>query len=108
MSAQSHVKHLNDLDFDAEVLSAPGTVLVDFGATWCGPCKMLAPIVAKIAEERADTLTVAEVDIDDAPNVAARYGIRSAPTLLVFRGGQKVAQHVGLTTRQRILDLVDR
>lgn len=102
-----HVKNVNDSDFDREVLSASGTVLVDFGATWCGPCKMLRPIVAKIAEERAGSLLVAEVDMDDAPEVAARFGVRSAPTLMVFRNGQKVAQHVGLTSRQRILELCD-
>ncbi len=103
----STVKHVTDVDFDAEVLAEPGTVLVDFGATWCGPCKLLAPIVDTIATERAGSLKVAKVDIDDAPGVAARYGVRAAPTLLVFRAGKKVAQHVGVTTRQRILELVD-
>jgi thioredoxin 1 len=107
MATSKNVIQLNDRNFDAEVLRSDQPVLVDFGATWCGPCKALAPIVDKIADENVGTLKVAKVDIDESPGVAQRYGIRSAPTVLLFRGGEKKAQHVGLTTKEKLLKLLD-
>jgi thioredoxin 1 len=106
MGTHEWVKQVSESEFDAEVLGAPGKVLVEVGATWCGPCKLLRPIVQKIAEDHRGSLRVAEMDVDDSPGIMIRYGVRSAPTLLVFENGRKVAQHVGLTTRERILELV--
>ena len=104
--AGKNVIPVNDANFEAEVLRADGPVLVELGATWCGPCRALAPIVARIAEEQAGRLKVVAIDTDDAPAISARYGVRSVPTLLVFRGGAKLGQHVGLTTREKVLALV--
>ena len=102
------VLEVDDATFDREVLRADGPVLVDFGAAWCGPCRRLEPIVEQVAKERAGTLKVVKVDIDASPEVARRYGVRAAPTLCVFRGGERTAQHVGLTNKEKVLALLDR
>jgi thioredoxin 1 len=101
-----NVIELTDTNFDKEVLQATETVLVDFGATWCGPCKVLAPIVEKIADETAGKYRVGKLDIDEAPEVTKRYGVRGVPTVIVFKGGQKVAQHVGVTSKENLLKLL--
>lgn len=108
MSHSPNVIPVNDVNFDDEVLRADGLVLVDFGATWCGPCRRLDPIVESIADEHVGRLKVAKIDMDESPGVATRYGIRAAPTVLVFRGGERIAQHVGLTTKEKLLQLVPR
>lgn len=82
-------------DFDAAVLQSPEPVLVDFWATWCGPCRRLAPVVEQLATEYAGALRVAKVDVDAQPEVAQRYGIQSIPTLLFFKRGAVVDQAVG-------------
>lgn len=107
MASSKNVFEVNDGNFEAEVLKADRPVLVDFGATWCGPCKALAPIVDKIADESVGKLKVAKIDIDESPGVAKRYGVRSAPTVLLFRGGEKTAQHVGLTNKETLLRLLE-
>ncbi len=99
------VRVLTDSNFDAEIRSS-GLVLVDFHATWCGPCKKLAPIVAKIASEFAGKVKVCKVDIDDAPAAKTRYNIRSVPTVMVFKNGHKVAEHSGLTTQANIVKML--
>ena len=101
------LRTFDDATFDAEVLAAPRPVLVEFGATWCASCKALAPIVHKIAEERTGRVDVGVVDLDEAPSVAARLGIRGVPTLVVFAGGKEVARHVGLTSHARLAQIVD-
>jgi thioredoxin 1 len=101
-----NVIELTDTNFDKEVLQSTETVLVDFGATWCGPCKVLAPIVEKIADETAGKYRVGKLDIDEAPEVTKRYGVRGVPTVIVFKGGQKVAQHVGVTSKENLLKLL--
>lgn len=105
MAASPNVKELTDTDFDSEVLKSSVPVLVDFGATWCGPCKALAPIVSKIADDFQGKLKVVTVDIDDAPETAKKYGIRSVPTVVFFKGGVKEGQQVGLTSREKLLQL---
>jgi thioredoxin 1 len=100
------VIELTDSNFDQEVLKSTEPVLVDFTATWCGPCKALAPIVEKIAEESVGKYKVGKLDIDDAPGVTQRYGIRGVPTVLVFKGGEKVDQHVGVTNRETLLKML--
>jgi thioredoxin 1 len=92
----------DDATFQAEVLDAPGAVLVDFGATWCGPCKKLEPIVGQIAEEHSGRLKVVKVDVDKARNTAARYGILGVPMLLFFRDGQVKDQLNGLQSKAAI------
>jgi len=102
-----NVVMVTDETFESEVLKAPSPVLVDFTATWCGPCKMLAPIVEKIAEETVGKYKVAKIDIDDCPKVTAKYGIRGVPTVIVFKGGEKVGQHVGVTNKETLLKLLE-
>jgi thioredoxin 1 len=104
--ASNKVHVFNDINFDQEVLKADKPVLVDFTATWCGPCKALAPIVDQLADELDGEVKVGKLDIDEAPVTAGKYGVRGVPTLMVFRGGQRSAQHVGLTTKQKLKDLI--
>jgi thioredoxin 1 len=104
--ASANVKVFNDLNFDTDVLKSTEPVLVDFTATWCGPCKALAPIVDQVAEELAGKVRVGKLDIDEAPITAGKLGIRSVPTLMVFKNGQRAAQLVGLTTKAKILAML--
>jgi len=102
-----NIHAFNDGNFESEVLNSDLPVLVDFTATWCGPCKQLAPIVEKLADELEGKVKVGKLDIDEARQVATKYGVRSVPTVMVFRGGQKTNQHIGLTTRDKLVKLLD-
>lgn len=104
--ASKNVQTFNEMNFESEVLKSDVPVLVDFTATWCGPCKALAPIVDKVADEFQGKVKVGKLDIDDAPGIATKYGIRSVPTVLVFKNGEKTAQNVGLTTREKLVGLL--
>ena len=97
-----NVIELTNENFDEEVLKSDKTVLVDMYATWCGPCKMQAPIIEKIAEEQADTIKVAKIDIDLSPEIAIKYGVMSIPTLLIIKNGEVTKQFVGLTDKKEI------
>jgi len=103
----SNVINVSDSNFDAEVLKSDSPVLVDFTATWCGPCKQLAPVVEKIADENVGKYRVVKVDIDDCPSVTQKYGVRGVPTVMVFKGGEKKAQHVGVTNKETLLKLLE-
>ena len=92
--------------FDEEVLKSEIPVLVDFWATWCGPCKMVGPIVAEIAEENAGVIKVAKVDVDENPGLAARFGVSSIPTLIVFKNGAQVNKAVGARPKAAIMALL--
>lgn len=102
----SNVQEANDLNFEEEVLKSDLPVLVDFAATWCGPCKQIAPLVDQVAEAYADKIRVRKVDIDNSPGTAQKFGIRGVPTLLVFKGGEVVAQQVGAVPKSKIEELV--
>jgi thioredoxin 1 len=106
MAASKNIHTFNEINFESEVLKSSVPVLVDFTATWCGPCRALSPIVEKIADEFEGKVKVGKLDIDESPGVTAKYGIRSVPTVLVFQDGQKKAQHVGLTTRDKLVQLL--
>jgi thioredoxin 1 len=94
----SDVVFVDDSNFEAEVLNSTVPVLVDFGATWCGPCKRQLPIIEKFAADYNGSLKVVKIDIDDAPLVTAKLGIRSVPTLILFSGGGVIGSKVGLTS----------
>jgi thioredoxin 1 len=95
-------KTVTDPNFASDVLGAPGPVLVDFWAEWCGPCRMIAPALEEISNDLGEKVTVAKLNIDENPDIPARYGVRGIPTMLLFKGGQPVAQKVGAAPRSQI------
>jgi thioredoxin 1 len=97
---------VTDATFDSEVLQASTPVLVDFWAAWCGPCRMIAPVVNEIAGEQAGVLKVAKLDVDQNPATSTRFGVQSIPTLIVFKDGQPVERIVGYMPKERLLDRV--
>lgn len=100
--ASANVKELTDTNFESEVLKSDLPTLVDFWAIWCGPCKQIAPMVEALANEYQGRLKVAKMDVDHHQIVPQQYGIRSIPTLLVFKGGKVVAQLVGAMPRTKL------
>ena len=104
--ASEKVHVFNDVNFDQEVLKSDKPVLVDFTATWCGPCKALAPIVDPVATEMDGEIKVGKLDVDESPITAGKYGVRGVPTVMVFKNGERAAQHVGLTTKAKLKELV--
>ena len=98
---------LTNENFDAEVLQSELPVLMDFWATWCGPCMMLGPIVAEVAAEYAGRVKVGKVNVDNAPELAARYGITSIPALLLFRKGEVARTSVGFVKKADVVALFD-
>ncbi|QTF06714.1 thioredoxin TrxA [Brenneria izadpanahii] len=98
--------HLTDGSFDTQVLQAEGATLVDFWAEWCGPCKMIAPILDEIAEEFAGKLTIAKLNIDENPATAPKYGIRGIPTLLLFKNGEVAATKVGALSKGQLKEFL--
>lgn len=97
---------VTDANFDAEVLQSDLPVLVDFWAAWCGPCRMIAPVVKEIANDQAGNLKVGKLDVDQNPATATRFGVQSIPTLLVFKDGQPVERIVGYMPKERLMDRV--
>ena len=98
---------LTDDKFEADVINAEGPVLVDFWAEWCGPCKMIAPILEEIGAEYAGKLTVCKLNIDENPETPPRYGIRGIPTLMLFKGGEAEATKVGALTKSQLTAFLD-
>jgi thioredoxin 1 len=101
------IVHTSDGNFDADVLQSEKAVLVDFWAEWCGPCKAIAPIIAEAADEYEDKLSVVKLNIDENPNIAQKFGIRSIPTLMIFKGGAPQAQKLGAMSKSQLTEFLD-
>ena len=99
------VVNVTAANFEQEVLGSDKTVLVDFWASWCGPCKMLSPVVDQVGEERED-IKVCKINVDDEPDLAGKYGIMSIPALKVFKNGQVVNESVGVVPKTKILEML--
>ncbi len=99
--------HVTDDNFESEVLNSSEPVLVDYWAEWCGPCKMIAPILDEIAEEYAGKIRVAKLNIDDNPQTPPKYGIRGIPTLMLFKGGNVEATKVGALSKSQLTAFID-
>ncbi len=95
--------HLDDKNFDTEVTNSTTPVLVDFWAEWCGPCKMLSPIIDQLSDELQGKMKVAKVNVDEAPELAGKFNVMSIPTLLIFKGGKPIDQIVGAMPKDRLL-----
>jgi thioredoxin 1 len=96
------VHKVSDTSFEAEVLKANGPVVVDFWAEWCGPCRMIAPALDAISDKMGDKVKIVKLNVDENPATAAKYGIMSIPTLLVFKGGQMVSRQVGAAPQAKL------
>jgi len=102
----SNIIHVTDQGFETDVLKAPGAILVDFWAPWCGPCKQIAPLLDEVATEMADSITVAKVNIDDNPETPSKYGVRGIPTLMLFNGGNVQATKVGAVSKAKLAEFI--
>jgi len=101
------ILHLKDDNFDKEIVDSKGAALVDFWATWCMPCKMIAPIVEAIAKDYSGKVKVAKVELDDAGEVASRFNVMNIPTLIIFKDGKEVERIVGITSKEDISRKLD-
>jgi len=103
----SKIVHVSDESFEREVLNAEVPVLIDYWAEWCGPCKMIAPILDELAEEYGERIKVAKLNIDDNPETPPKYGIRGIPTLMIFKDGNVEATKVGAVSKSQLADFIE-
>ncbi len=108
MAENERMIDVTDETFERDVLKSNLPVLVDFWAVWCGPCKMLEPTVASIAEEYAGRAVVARLNVDENPETAGRYGIKGIPTLILFKDGEEKDRIIGVVPKERIADMINR
>lgn len=103
----SNITHISDASFEDEVLKASGAVLIDYWAEWCGPCKMIAPILDELADEYAGRIKVVKLNIDDNPETPPKYGIRGIPTLMIFKDGNVEATKVGAVSKAQLSNFIE-
>jgi len=101
-------KAVTDESFHTDVIASDKPVVVDFWASWCGPCKMIAPALEELADELGDQVTIVKVDIDENPDAPSRYGVRGIPTMIMFKNGQQAATQVGALPKSAIKDWIQR
>lgn len=106
-SMSGNIVHITDDTFDSEVLQSQTPVLVDFWAEWCGPCKMIAPVLEQIADDYSDRLKICKLNIDDNPDSAPKYGVRGIPTLMLFKDGSVEDTKVGALSKNQLTEFVD-
>lgn len=102
----SNIVHVSDASFEQEVLNSDKPVLIDYWAEWCGPCKMIAPILDEVAKELGDVVKIAKLNIDEHPETAPKYGVRGIPTLMLFDNGQVQATQVGAVSKSQLVDFI--
>jgi thioredoxin 1 len=103
-----HIKHVSDASFEADVLKSDLPVLVDYWAAWCGPCKMIAPLLEEAAKQYEGRVIIAKVNVDENPDTAAQFGIRGIPTLMLFKDGQLAATKVGALNKAQLSAFLDQ
>ena len=101
------IKHITDSSFETDVVQAGKPVLVDFWAEWCGPCKMIAPILEEVAKEYGDKIQIAKINVDENQEIPAKFGIRGIPTLILFKNGEIAAQKVGALAKSQLTAFLD-
>ena len=102
------IQNITDASFDEIVIGSSKPVLVDFWAPWCGPCKMIAPILDDLAGDYADRLAIVKMNVDEQPDTAAKYNVRGIPTLLIFKGGELASTHVGLISKSDLVAFINK
>ena len=105
--SSEQIKHISDASFDNDVIQSDKPVLVDYWAEWCGPCKMIAPILDEVAKDYGDRLQIAKLNVDDNREVPAKFGIRGIPTLMLFKNGQLAATKVGALSKAQLTAFID-
>jgi thioredoxin 1 len=106
--ASDLIKHISDASFESDVLKAGKPVLVDYWAEWCGPCKMIAPILDEVSESYKDKLQIAKMNVDENRDIPAKFGIRGIPTLMLFKDGQLAATKVGAMSKAQLTAFIDQ
>lgn len=102
-----HVSHINDANFDAEVMQSNLPVLVDFWAEWCGPCRALGPILEEVAQSHGSKVKIVKINIDESPQTPSHYGVMSIPTLILFKNGNVEATKVGLLSKSQLIAFIE-
>lgn len=108
LDARGHVGVVDDRTFEERALQAPVPVLLEFGTTWCPPCRALEPVLERLAARLPDEVRVLRIDGDECPDLAKRYGVRGFPTVVALRGGEEIGRHVGMTQERTLLALIGR